>query len=695
MRGVTVLSADGEIHRELTRRARTSGYALDGVPKVCREVVLVPEIACSEQQFSWFAGRCISLHRARTVSCPLPRIVSKTGRTLAALLLLSAAPADAQPAVRQVLLIQSFDRGNAAVDQFTTNFRVELDRGVGGPVNVVQVVVGPTGFVGAPEQALVDYTRASTANRPKPDLIVTVAGPAAVFARTYRQQLFPETPVLFASVDEKYLRGAALGDNETAVAVVNDYPRVIESILQLLPRTRQVFMVVGSGPVGQFWRRELETEFRRFHDRLTFAWFDQLSVQETLRRSATLPENSAIVYIIFSTDAAGVAFADERMFAELRTAASAPLFAPFSVYLGAGIVGGSLLSISDLSRDTANVAVRLLNGAPPRSVRPPSKTAGQPTFDWRELQRWGIPESRLPAGSLVRYRAPSLWSAYRRTALTAAGVLAVQSILIIGLLYQRRARRRAEIESRSHLALAADASRRLTMSALTSSIAHELGQPLSSMIHNAQAGRMMITADRSTPDAMGEILSDIEAEGVQATQIIDRHRTMLRGHQLDTKPIDLHAVIHESLALVAHDMRTRQIEAVDLSSSPCIITGDEVLLRQVMVNLLVNAMDAMAETPPMRRRVTISTDVRAADVGVSVRDAGTGLPAQINGTLFTPFVTTKAHGLGIGLVIARTIIDAHGGAIEAHDNPEGGATFTVTLRRTNARAILSGPPGAV
>ncbi len=274
-------------------------------------------------------------------------------------------------------------------------------------------------------------------------------------------------------------------------------------------------------------------------------------------------------------------------------------------------------------------------------------------------------------------------------------LLTVQSLLIVGLLYQRRARRRAEIESRRNLALAADASRRQTMSALTSSIAHELGQPLSSMIHNAQAGRMMITANRATPDTMGEILSDIESEGVQATQIIDRHRTMLRSHQLDKKPIDLHAVIHESLALVAHDMRARQIEAtVNLSSNPCIITGDQVLLQQVLVNLVMNAMDAMAETPPARRRVTISTEVRAADVEVSVRDTGTGLPAQIEGTLFTPFVTTKAHGLGIGLTITRTIVDAHGGTIDAHNNPEGGATFTVTLRRSETAKILSGPPSA-
>ena len=304
-------------------------------------------------------------------------------------------------------------------------------------------------------------------------------------------------------------------------------------------------------------------------------------------------------------------------------------------------------------------------------------------FDWRELQRWDIPESRLPAGSVVRYRAPSLWQQYRGTVLGAAGVLAVQSLLIVGLLYQRRERRRAEIDSRKNLTLAADANRRQTMSALTSSIAHELGQPLSSMLHNAQALQMMIAADGASPETMGEILSDIRSQGAQATQIIERHRAMLRHRQLDSKPIDLRTVVAESLALVAHDMRARQIEAVvSPAPNPCVVNGDQVLLQQVLVNLLVNAMDAMAEIPPARRRVTIRTDVTAADVAVSVRDAGTGLPEQVNGALFTPFVTTKANGLGIGLAIAQTIVDAHGGTIEGRDNPEGGATFTVTLGRS-------------
>ena len=639
------------------------------------------------------------------MSRPLLRIVNTTGPgrrvprvvptgLLAIMVLFGAAPSDAQPAVRQVLMLQSFDRGTFPVDQFTNNFRIELVRRAPEPVNVVQIVVGPTGFVGAPEQVVVDYIRSSFLDRPKPDLVVAVAGPAAVFARRYRQELFPDTPILFASVDRRFLGDAPLGEKEAAVAVDNQFSRTIETILQLRPETTQVFMVMGSGQLGRFWRRELESEFGRFHDRLTFVWSNDLSLQQILRRCSSLPEHSAILYVSFGTDAAGAAFPDEQLFAELREAANAPVFAGQSVFLGHGIVGGSLLSIDEMSRDTADVAVRLLHGAAPASIDLPVRLPGEPTFDWRELQRWGIPESRLPPGSLMRYRAPSLWSAYRNTVLSAIGVLAIQSLLIIGLLYERRARRRAELESQNHLALAADASRRLTMSALTSSIAHELGQPLSSMIHNAQAGRMMLTAERAPLDTMGEILSDIETEGVQATQIIDRHRTMLRGHQLDTKPIDLHVVIHESLALVAHDMRTRQIETtVNLSSRPCIITGDEVLLQQVMVNLLMNAMDAMTGTPPARRRVTITTEVRTADVDVSVRDAGSGLPAHIDGALFAPFVTTKAQGLGIGLTITRTIVEAHRGTIDARNNPEGGATFTVTLRRSGTQEIRSDPAG--
>ena len=608
--------------------------------------------------------------------------LGRSGAVLAALLMFGAAPGEGAPAIRQVLVLQSFDRGNLTVDSFTGNFRVELDQRAGQPVNVVQIAVSPTGSSAVHEQAVVDYIRSTFADGP-PDLIVSVAGSAAAFARNHRKQLFPGTPLLLAAADQRFVLDPPLSDNETAITVANDYPRLVDDILQILPQTRQVFMVIGSGQLGQLWRRQLEIEFHRFNQQLTFIWSDDLSLPEILLRCANLPPHSVIFYFLFGTDAMGGAYADERVLADLHAAANAPLFAAQSPLFGSGIVGGTMMPIDEASRRAADVAIRLLKGEPANRTRSAPLRPGPPIFDWRELRHWNIAESRLPAGSVLRYQSPGLWDEHKPTIVTAVAALIVQSLLIVGLLYHRRARQRAEIESRRHLSLAADASRRETMSALTSSIGHELSQPLNAMMHNTQALRMMMTAGRATPETIGEILGDIEHQSIHATQVIDRHRKMLRSRQMDKKPIDIHAVIAETLALVAHDMQGRRIPStVNVPPQPCIVSGDPVLLQQVLVNLVMNAMDAMSDTPQGRRRLTITSDVRDEDVDVSVRDTGSGLPAHVNGTLFTPFVTTKSNGLGIGLTIVRTIVEAHDGVIAVHDNADGGATFTVTLRRS-------------
>jgi signal transduction histidine kinase len=503
-----------------------------------------------------------------------------------------------------------------------------------------------------------------------------------LFARKHRPQLFPRTPLVFGALDQRYLRGAPLGENETAVVVVNDLPALMDDVLRILPETRQVFMVTGSGPIGRFMRPELETGFARFQGRVRFIWSDQLSLSEVLQRVASLPPHSAIVYQTFGSDAQGRAYPADLVVASLHARANAPMFSAQSPYLGRGIVGGSMMDIDALGRRTADVASRILHGESPGTLRVPPQSRGQPLYDWRELERWSIPERRLPPGAVVQFRPPSLWDEHGVTVLVVAVALILQSILIARFLYERRARQRAEVESQRNLALAADANRRETMSALATSIGHELGQPLTAITHNAQALHRMVTTNRARPDSTAEILDDIRAEAVLAAQIIDRHRTMLRSHQLRKQPIELNSVIQESLSLVAQDMRARRIEAtVDLSPPPCVIHGDQVLLQQVFINLLRNAMDALAEVPPARRSITVRSVVRADDVEVSVRDTGPGLPADITGSLFTPFVTTKTEGLGIGLTIAQRIVEAHAGTIVAHDNAEGGATFRVTLPR--------------
>jgi hypothetical protein len=267
--------------------------------------------------------------------------------------------------VRQVLVLQTFDRGNLIIDHFTGNFRIDLEQRAGGPVNFVQVVVGPTGFVGPPEQSVIEFIRSTFADRPKPDLIVTIAGPAAVFARKHRRELFPDTPLLFAAVDQNFLGNAPLGENETAVAALNDFPGIVDDILQLRPQTRQVFMISGSGDVGKFWRKRLDEQFGRFRGRLEFVWSDDLSLPEILKRCSTLPPNSAIFFLTLGTDVTGAAYADERVMADLHAAANAPIFSAHDVYLGTGVVGGRLMSIDELSHRTTDSAFRILGGESP------------------------------------------------------------------------------------------------------------------------------------------------------------------------------------------------------------------------------------------------------------------------------------------------------------------------------------------
>ena len=586
--------------------------------------------------------------------------------------------------VQQVLLLQSFDRGNLILDHFTANFRVDLAQDAARPINIVQITVGPTGSVAASDSAIVDFIRSSYANRPEPDLIVSVAAPAAVFARKYRQQLFPNAPLLFASVDQRRLGPNPLADNEAAVSVINDFPQLMDDILQVLPQTKHTLMVMGSGPIARMWHQEFAIQFERFRSRVEIIWSDDLTLAQLLKRSASLPEHSAIFYFSFTSDALGAAYADERVLAELHAKANAPIFAAHSVYLGRGILGSTRMSIDDLSHHTAEAAARILNGTSPREIRPPPELPGRPNFDWRELRRWGIPESALPSDSGVLFRDASLWEKYRVVVLGAIGVVAFQALLISWLLFERRARRRAESDSRNNLALAADVSRREMMAVLGSAFSHDVAQPVSSMMYNAEALRMMAASSQVTAETVQDILTDIQTDGARAAQIIDRYRKMLRSHQLTKKPLDLRAVIEESVALVSHEVRKRKIEVItEMSTQPCVVNGDHVLLQQVLVNLLMNAIDATSETPLGQRFLELRTNLVATRVEVSVRDTGRGLSPEVIESLFKPFFTTKSSGLGIGLTIVHTIVRAHGGTIAGHNNPDRGAIFTFSLPRSS------------
>jgi hypothetical protein len=224
---------------------------------------------------------------------------------IVSLLILVLAPfgaASAEP--RRVLLLESFGREVGPFDAFAEGFRSELERQSRDRLEFYEVSLQPAGPSEPSEQAVVSFLLSMFASRP-PDLIVPIGGPASTFAHRYRQQLFPTAPMLMAAVDERHLQKVTFTATEAVVAVRHDAPKAIENIRRVLPQTTTIFVVIGNSPLEQFWREGLNSELKRFQNQLTFVWGNELSFAEMLKRCATLPPNSAILYALLSVDAAG------------------------------------------------------------------------------------------------------------------------------------------------------------------------------------------------------------------------------------------------------------------------------------------------------------------------------------------------------------------------------------------------------
>jgi PAS domain S-box-containing protein len=226
----------------------------------------------------------------------------------------------------------------------------------------------------------------------------------------------------------------------------------------------------------------------------------------------------------------------------------------------------------------------------------------------------------------------------------------------------------------------AHAGRISMMGELAASLAHELNQPLTAILSNAQAALRFMADNPASLEEVREILADIVADDNRAGEIIRRMRSLARRGALDLEPLDLNLIIREVVAFLASDARTRGIKILpELHDLPG-IRGDRIHLLQVLLNLLLNAFEAMERTPAVERRVRIHAEQKADGmIRVSVRDRGTGLRDDELDRIFEPFHTSKPEGLGLGLSISRSIIEAHGGRLWAESNPDGGATFHFTL----------------
>ncbi len=216
---------------------------------------------------------------------------------------------------------------------------------------------------------------------------------------------------------------------------------------------------------------------------------------------------------------------------------------------------------------------------------------------------------------------------------------------------------------------------------LTASLAHELNQPLTAILSNAQVAECLLAAPAPNLEEVREILRDIVTDDRRATEVIRRLRALVKKGGLEFVLLDLNELVREVARLMQSDAIGRGISlGLELAADLPTVRGDRVQLQQVVLNLVLNGLDAMHESGAGQRTLIIRTARDVADaVAVSVQDAGTGIDEKNVDQLFHPLFTTKTEGLGMGLAIARTIVDAHGGRLSAANNVTAGATFQFSL----------------
>src|SRR5262245_52723262 len=519
----------------------------------------------------------------------------------------------------------------------------------------------------------------------KPDVVMTLGPQALRFVIANEGDLRFDVPVVFCCTSRARLAAMNPPANVTGIISEFDLTKTLALAQRLQPDARRMVVVTGASQFDQAWVQIARDQLAPHERRYDIKYLVGLPYDELMDNLKRLPPDTIVILLTMFSDNAGRLFISPEIVHDITTAAAAPVYSPYETYLGRGVVGGHVDSLERIGHEIADLALNLLAGASPSSLAPRATSGHGDRVDWQALKRWRISESKLPPGTELQFRELSLWEHYRWEIIITFLVVLFQAALITGLLVERHRRIAAEVESRRRLVELAHINRTTATGAMSASIAHELNQPLGSILSNAEAAELLLAAKPPDLDQIKEILADIRLANDRASEIIANLRGFLKRKEIEHQEMELSRTIGDVVRLLDPEAKERNV-AIDMDRvQPALfVRADPVHVQQVLLNLALNGMHAMADSPPGRRRITFETTlVGTSIVRVSVADTGTGIPNDKLQGVFEPFFTTKPQGMGLGLSIARTIIETYGGRIWAENRPDGGAVFCFSLPIVN------------
>jgi signal transduction histidine kinase len=510
---------------------------------------------------------------------------------------------------------------------------------------------------------------------------VLAVGPGALdFVLSRREGFAPGTPVIFGAVSAAALDGMRLPPDARGVVSRFDLGQTVGLARRLQPDAERIVVVTGSASFDRSWLERAQAELPAFSGDLGVSYVSGLTMAGFSEMAAGLDPDTILLVLTVFEDAEGRTFVPREAAATIAAAAAAPTYSVYSSFMGTGALGGYVETFPSIGETMARMALEAREG-PPAGAPAVVETVPQPVVDWRQVRRFGIDASLLPPGTERLFYEPTAWERYKPQILLAAVIIILQSATIAALVIQERRRKRIAEELALERLELAHLSRASQLGALSGALAHELNQPLASILANAEAGARLLM--RTPPDLaeLTEILADIAGDDKRAAGIITQLRRLMVKGDTALEEVDLNQAVAATVALAGSELVTRRTRVDFRPGEPELrVRGNLPQLQQVALNLMLNAAEAMAELPPAERRMVIETRRREDGAReLAVADRGRGLSPEMAADAFKPFVSSKADGLGFGLSICRSIAQAHGGTLAFDSRAAVGARIVLTL----------------
>jgi signal transduction histidine kinase len=599
--------------------------------------------------------------------------------TLAPVLATSSALAEDAGSPHRILIVSEGDSNQAAIVEIARGLHHGLDERSPTEFEMYSEFLDSARFPAADDLERIAGQLSAKYKQVKLEAVVT-AGPVALkFMLDNRSRIAPGVPMLFGAVSDSTTSGAGFPPDVKGLVSKFDVKQTLALARLLQPQAKQAVIVFGSAPFDKRWETTAKAQLGERYLDFDVRYLTDLNLAGFADALRKLPRDTAVIVLSIFQDADGRKYVPREAAAKIAPESAAPVYSVYDTFLGKGVLGGYMGTFEDTGEQLAALVDRTIAGD--ASLPQLTPLRARPIVDWREITRFGMDAGRLPPETEIRYREPSLWSEYRAEILATAAVVLVQSGMIAALVVQGHRRKKAEAELATGRLELTHLSRTSLLGELSGAFAHELNQPLTSILANAETGRRLLDGGSNDPAELKEILSDIVDDDKRAAEVIAQLRRLLVKGEAVLEPIDLNQVVAATQALARSELVVRQTR-LDFSRAPSEVRvlGNFAQLQQVVLNLVMNAVDATSHLPSTARSVEAQVSQRSDGFGeLAVSDNGHGLSPEMLKSAFKPFVSTKPTGLGLGLAICRSIVAAHGGTLQFDPARQNGARVVLVL----------------